>query len=116
MTDIAAALKLLSVTGNVLTRFQLTITFKHPDDLEESDMEMALPHNWLEQWEAIDYILSSHHFPSLVPGSAGADIVYKAVVNLDFDEVRAKNLPVPSGPVCHGIRILERMKTLRVTR
>jgi hypothetical protein len=116
MSDIAEALKLLAVPGNVLRTFQITITFEHPDDPDDG-FQISLPLRWVEQWVALDDILSSPHFLSLKPKAVGEDIISsKASVILNFDEVKCKNLPSTAGHTDAFIESLENMKTLQVTR
>ncbi|KAH6914493.1 hypothetical protein BKA70DRAFT_1558430 [Coprinopsis sp. MPI-PUGE-AT-0042] len=113
MNDIAEALKLLAVPGNVLKSFRITITFDHPDN-PEANQQIHLPRRWFEQWAALDDVLSSPCFSSLAPSTDGDAIVFKASVTLDFDLLKCQYLPVPSGNTGTFIQILERMKTLQI--
>lgn len=59
MNDIAGALKLLAMPGNVLKRFELTIGLEHPGDAASGEEEqMYLPRRWFDQWVALDDVLS----------------------------------------------------------
>ncbi|KAH6914496.1 hypothetical protein BKA70DRAFT_668303 [Coprinopsis sp. MPI-PUGE-AT-0042] len=116
MSDITEALKLLAVPGNVLKTFELTIDFDHPHDTADEE-QIYLPRHWFDQWVALDDVLSSPHFSSLVPSSEGDDIFKStALVTLNFDELKCQYLPGPLGDVQPILRILEDMKMLQITR
>ncbi|KAH6897640.1 hypothetical protein BKA70DRAFT_1316136 [Coprinopsis sp. MPI-PUGE-AT-0042] len=116
ISDITEALKLLAVPGNVLKTFELTIDFDHPHDTADEE-QIYLPRHWFDQWVALDDVLSSPHFSSLVPSSEGDDIFKcTALVTLNFDELKYQYLPGPLGDVQPILRILEDMKMLQITR
>ncbi|KAH6914492.1 hypothetical protein BKA70DRAFT_1558429 [Coprinopsis sp. MPI-PUGE-AT-0042] len=116
MVDIAEALKLLAVPGNALQTFELTIMFVHPDDWYEDEEQIDLPQRWFEQWAALDDVLSSPHFPFLVPSEVEEGIIYRAWITINFQRLKCPRLPAPSEPRERAYQILEGMKTLDITR
>ncbi|KAH6897644.1 hypothetical protein BKA70DRAFT_1569976 [Coprinopsis sp. MPI-PUGE-AT-0042] len=116
MVDIAEALKLLAVPGNALQTFELTIMFVHPDDWYEDEEQIDLPQRWFEQWAALDDVLSSPHFPFLVPSEVEEGIIYRAWITINFQRLKCPRLPAPSEPRERAYQLLEGMKTLDITR
>jgi hypothetical protein len=105
ISEISEALKLLSVSGNTLQHFEMSITFDHPTESEDTIRQRTLlPQRWFEQWLALDGILSSANFN-----------IVDAVVLLGCDQVNCAKLPIPEKPR-EALHVLSELKTLRIER
>ncbi|KAH6901557.1 hypothetical protein BKA70DRAFT_1568387, partial [Coprinopsis sp. MPI-PUGE-AT-0042] len=112
--DIAEALKLLSVPGNALKSFLITVTFEYPTDSALGTRQRTLlPQRWFEQWLALDNVLSSPNFKAN-PSAKGRALL-NATVLLDYDQIKFKGVPLPQKPK-DALQILSQLETLQIFR